>query len=495
MKFNVDGFSMTPGARFMTGRIVGTIGPAGPDEPRHFVAGRQFMATAGPGAAAFFAPAGEVNFCVAAVDHATRRVYLDLGNALPTTAPGGPHVRARRPRAVPGACRAGGGSGWRAQSIGVLSAAYYTDPAWYPATAGIAVFPPDRPLTDDELAAVSRRPALRWSRPAPGGQPTVLISEPADGLFVRADQFVFRLSPGERRRWSCTPPGSGARTPGAGVITVPVPEQLQPDSPLAPGQAPPVAVPADAVQYPVRVVTDARGRARLRMRARDPGRPRDYIDGQVYALCPVLEETIVARGRSLPVQPVELHQPAGLERFHAGRAADLARRHRAGAAAVRQPVPGDAGLPRPGRLRVGVRARQAPRLRPSASTSTTRTRCRSPATCPPPSGSAILRWLSEPGEDGKPLPRRAAARLAGRGAVPAPVAAAPAPGARDRRRRPGAAAARRQGVRRQPAASGPAKAAPTGESAMIRVHPEVSALLRAGDVHGVRDRPAGRHRA
>jgi hypothetical protein len=40
VKFNVDGFSMTPGARFMMGRLVGTIGPAGVDEPRHFVARR-----------------------------------------------------------------------------------------------------------------------------------------------------------------------------------------------------------------------------------------------------------------------------------------------------------------------------------------------------------------------------------------------------------------------------------------------------------------------
>ena len=33
VKFNVDGFSMTPGARFMTGRIAGTIGPAEAGEP------------------------------------------------------------------------------------------------------------------------------------------------------------------------------------------------------------------------------------------------------------------------------------------------------------------------------------------------------------------------------------------------------------------------------------------------------------------------------
>jgi hypothetical protein len=308
VKFNVDGFSMTPGARFMTGRIVGTIGPAGPDEPGHFVVGRQFMAVAGPGPAAFFAPAGGVNFCVAAVDHATRRVYLDLGNALPTTTPGGPPSGlgdlALWPAAdelalYPAADGQAGAPAGAPQAIGVLASAAYTDPAWYPATAGIAVFPPDRPLTDGELAAVGAGP-LSLVATVPGGKPAAVISEPSSGLFVRADQFVFRLNPGQGAAADLYATRFGRPYAGAGVITVPVPGQLQPDSPLAPGQAPPVAVPAGAVSYPARAVTDARGRARLRMRARDPGRPRDYIDGQVYALCPVLEETVAVPGDPYP---------------------------------------------------------------------------------------------------------------------------------------------------------------------------------------------------
>ena len=287
VKFNVDGFSKTPGARFMMGRMAGTIGPADPEEPSHFVAGRQFMALPGPEAAAFFAPAGGVNFCAAAVDRATRRVYLDLGNALPTSTPGGPMSGLGDLALCPAP------SAQAPQSIGVLSAAYYTDSAWYPATAGVAVFPPDRPLTDDELAAVDAGP-LSLVATVPGGQPTVVIAEPAGGLFVRADQFVFRLNPGQTGTADLYATRFGRPYADAGVITVPVPGQLQPDSPLAPGQAPPVAVPAGAVRYPVRVVTDARGRARLRMSGRDPGRPRDYIDGQVYALCPVLEDTVAA---------------------------------------------------------------------------------------------------------------------------------------------------------------------------------------------------------
>jgi hypothetical protein len=51
---------------------------------------------------------------------------------------------------------------------------------------------------------------------------------------------------------------------------------------------------------------------------------------------------------------------------------------------------------------------------------------------------------------------------------------------------PGSAEPRRQGVRRQPTARGSAGDAPGRGPAVIRVHPEVSALLRRGDVHGVR---------
>jgi hypothetical protein len=298
VKFNVDGFSMTPGAGFMRGRLTGTIGPASPDEPRHFVAGRQFMTLPGPGGT-FFSPAGGVNFCAGVVDRATRRVYLDLGNALPTAEPGGPATdlgdlalcAAPSGQAGPGAASP--------SSLGVLAADDYTQASWYPATAGVAVFPPDRPLTDVELALVDAGPLSLTACPA-GGQPTVVISEPDTGLFVRGDQFVFRLNPGEEAGVELYATRFGQPYAGAGVLTVPVPEQLQPDSPLAPGQAPPVAVPARAVSYPVRVVTDERGRAWLPLRAGDPGQPRDYIDGQVYALCPVLESVIVAPGDPYP---------------------------------------------------------------------------------------------------------------------------------------------------------------------------------------------------
>jgi hypothetical protein len=294
VKFNVDGVNLDPDSpRFLQGRIVGAIGAAAPGEPRHFVRGRQFMATFGP-AGNFFVPAGEVNFCAGVLDQHTGRVYVDLGNALPTVEPGGelanlgdlalcqvPPPDPADPLFV----------------VGSLPADSYTEPGWYPGTAGIAVFPPDRALSAAELALLDGNPLALVVMP-PGGSLTLVIEESPGGVFVRADQFVFRLNPEEEATARLYATRFGHPYPGAAVITVPVPGQLQPVSPIGP--APSAATPADAIGYDPRVITDEDGLARLRIRARDPGQPRGYIDGQVYAIYPALEETIISPATPYP---------------------------------------------------------------------------------------------------------------------------------------------------------------------------------------------------
>jgi hypothetical protein len=294
VKFNVDGVNLEPDSpRFLQGRIVGAIGAAAPGEPRHFVRGRQFMATFGPGGN-FFVPAGEVNFCAGVLDQRTGRVYVDLGNALPTVEPGGQlanlgdlalcQVPPPDPKDPP-------------FLVGSLPADSYTQPTWYPGTAGIAVFPPDRALSADELALLDDNPLALVVMP-PGGSLALAIEESPGGVFVRADQFVFRLNPNEEATARLYATRFGHPYPGAAVITVPVPGQLQPVSQIGP--APSAATPADAIGYDPRVITDEDGVARLRIRARDPGQPRGYIDGQVYAIYPVLEETIISPATPYP---------------------------------------------------------------------------------------------------------------------------------------------------------------------------------------------------
>jgi hypothetical protein len=295
IKFNVDGVNLDfTSPDFTIGRIVGTIGPTTIDEPRYFVAGRQFMTNPDADGANFFAPANGINFCTAVVNRNTKQVLLDLGNALPTTAPGGQPTNlgtitlfqapAPQPTQPPFA-------------VGQIAAATYTDPTWYRRTAGVVAFPTDRPLTDVELDRVENNPLVIAVTPT-GGRPAVAISEPPGGVFVRADQFVFRLNPGEKASVRLHATRFGRPYAHAPVVTVRYSDQLQPFSPL--GEAPMVAAPEEAIEFPVRTVTDDRGIATLVVRAADPGAPRDYIDGQVYGLYPVLEETIISPARPYP---------------------------------------------------------------------------------------------------------------------------------------------------------------------------------------------------
>ncbi|MGH3168544.1 MAG: hypothetical protein ACRDN0_22015, partial [Trebonia sp.] len=289
IKFNVDSFNMNyQDPRFATGRIVGTIGPAVSSEPRHFVAGRQFM-TKAASSGGFFDPAGRLNFCAGVLDSRTRRLYLDLGNALPTGSAGLLSDLGDLSLSVLSA------DGTVPCALGVLPASAYTRPSWYGETAGVAVFPPDRPLTEEEFAQADRGPLALAGPGGTSGKPAEITEAPG-GLFIRADQFVFRLSPGDRQEVPLYATRLGHPYPGAAVLTHPTPEFLQPDRGL------PVAVPADAVGYDRRIVTDGGGVAALRIEAGDPGTPRGYIDGQVYALYPVLEETLVY-GNSYPFDP------------------------------------------------------------------------------------------------------------------------------------------------------------------------------------------------
>jgi hypothetical protein len=286
IKFNVDGFNGdNTSPDFMTGRIAGTIGPATASEPRHMVVGRQFMAgqDANPG---FFKPPGAINFCSAVVDETASCIYLDLGNALSTAAPGGainpqgdltlsiydPTSLAGDPAGTTGTTVA----------IGVIPASgaggYVQNPNWYANTAGVVALP----LSPAQLQAVASSP-LRIS-----GNAGVLISEWSSSAFVRADRFVYRMSPDETVQIPVYAMQFGKPLAGVGVNFQLDPSHLQ-------GLA--VAVPEYALAFNQTAVTDSNGRAVLTLNTSDPGTPRffnngtDYgIDGQVYGIRPAFSD-------------------------------------------------------------------------------------------------------------------------------------------------------------------------------------------------------------
>jgi hypothetical protein len=277
IKFNVDGFNMdNTSPDFMTGRIAGTIGPATASEPRHMVVGRQFMAT----------PLGAINFCSAVVDETASCVYLDLGNALSTAAPGGAikpqgdlTLSIYDPTSLPGDPA---GTTGTTVAIGVIPASgaggYVQNPNWYANTAGVVALP----LSPAQLQAVASSPLLI------SGKAGVLISEWSSSAFVRADRFVYRMSPDETVQIPVYAMQFGKPLAGVGVNFQLDPSQLQ-------GQA--VAVPEYALAFNPTAVTDSNGRAVLTLNTSDPGTPRffnngtDYgIDGQVYGIRPAFSD-------------------------------------------------------------------------------------------------------------------------------------------------------------------------------------------------------------
>ena len=273
IKFNVDGYAVSSSvADFTYGRIVGTIGPAAAGEPHHFVAGRQLMARAAPGGN-FFKPAGKVNFCVAAVDEAAGKVHLDLGNALPGDAPGGP------PSDIGSVALACGGP--QGFAIGEVQ---YRQAGWYERTGGVVTLPAGRALTAAELQTISANP-LAIVVTGPSGPATDAVAEPPGGLYVRADSYVFRLDPGDTASVRVYATRFGQPYAGATIEARFDPSQLQA------GQGDPdVATPQKGITFPRSVVAGADGVATLPIEGNDPHKSRGYIDGQVYGVRPVLPE-------------------------------------------------------------------------------------------------------------------------------------------------------------------------------------------------------------
>jgi hypothetical protein len=280
IKFNLDGINLdNTSPNFMCGRIVGTIGPAASDEPHHLVIGRQFMAAPGLGGQ-FFKPKGGINFCVGRVDTAAKCIFLDLGNALRTNTPGS------------GMANQGDLTLSAGDPLGTIPATGpggYTVQGWYETTAGVVALP----LSDSQLQSIAASPLTIT------GDPNISITEWSSGVFVRADTFVYRMSPGETVTISACAMQWGNPLAGVSIGFSLDSSQLQPTAES------PVATPVNVLTHanvpvsttPPTVTTDSNGRGVLTLAAADPGNVRwfnngqDYgIDGQVYGVRPAFTD-------------------------------------------------------------------------------------------------------------------------------------------------------------------------------------------------------------
>jgi hypothetical protein len=258
MRFMLDSYNMT-GAKRGYGRVVGTIGPALAGEPVHFVSGRHLASTG--------SPLGNVTCCM---DPAGTHILADFGNALPSGSDGNVPVSGNIHLA---AVKKVAAHLTAADVVDLGSLVGYDAPDYYPQTAGIQAFPPNGSLTAAQLQALQTQP-LAVVQPDGAGGWNVKAAEAVDGIYARADMFVCRMNPGESRTLPIKVTRFGLPLAGQTVIATISDNSI--------GGNFPVSTPATALKLTFSGPTGSDGWTNITIAGSDPGRPRQYLDGQVY---------------------------------------------------------------------------------------------------------------------------------------------------------------------------------------------------------------------
>jgi len=292
INFNVYGYGRDPSQpRYTMGHLVGTIGPYFSGEPRYFVLGRQ-MITFAPN---WPVPESNVNSLQALLATDNSSLTADFGNTFPiidsTGAPSNlGKVQLGVLRSNPGGHITTVDDG----DIVLIGEVPYLNDNWYTQTAGVQTFDlttnaeAQKLIVDKPLALVRSLPAT------PTSTYDVLLQESIDGVYVRADAFVYRLNPGETQQVEFYATQFGKPLASSSINITPTEgfmggsgggKTISP--PARPTAAiPDIGTPAAALEYLNIISTDANGRAVLDLTASaaGPGNPRGYIAGQLYGL-------------------------------------------------------------------------------------------------------------------------------------------------------------------------------------------------------------------
>jgi len=243
---------------FTTGRVVGTIGPYSADEPTNFISARLLRPTGAKN------KWGSFNFAPAKTDLARKKIVFDFGNAVPSTWPKSELFPVFEVKGLSAAILPQAGKP-------IILGPIDTSNAAYAKTAFVQEFD----LDATALAAIPTSPTAIIEGTA--AKPTVLAQENATGAYANFDQYVWRLNPGD----------SGQVTLWANVFEKPAAKETIPlvmYLDMLGGPGPAVGVPADAIQFPASVTTNAAGKATFKIQTKNPENPRTYIDGQVYGI-------------------------------------------------------------------------------------------------------------------------------------------------------------------------------------------------------------------
>ena len=272
IKFVVDGYQdLYYEKNFNQGRIAGTIGPAYENEPPNFVLGRQLRPinfNPSPNTAFSGTP---FYFGYAKVDETRQKVVIDLGNSVPTQAPGGP------PQELGTLSLAIVPSTGSPMDLGEID--YSLDA--YTATAGVQEFS----VTAEQLAALKNTPlAVIQAGTEQSGGPVTVLQESPSGAYINAVQPVYRMNPGDVETVELIALQFGEPASGQNIALSFNNSMLQPPNIPPAGANYNVGVPATALTFPGSVPTGADGRATFQLTASDPNNPRQVIDGQVYGV-------------------------------------------------------------------------------------------------------------------------------------------------------------------------------------------------------------------
>ncbi|PRC93423.1 hypothetical protein [Solimicrobium silvestre] len=297
INMNVYGFGRDQNInRYTYGHVVGSIGPYHQQEPKRFVVGRQMIAAAPPTDP--MVPSNGVSCFTCVVNAEQKTVSADFGNCLPIEGASGTFedigkvflAIAKQPNdAKTGAPEIF--TTLDGNSIALLGEVpYQGGQSWYEQHAGIVDM--DYSKLDSWVADnINSHPLILVSPTAAQTVPPiykVLVQESLAGLYLRADQFVYRLNPGETADVAMYSSCYGQ--PLATTIVTSVNTGFMGgtgggDAPLDPPVETPV-INTGSLNYPAQLNTDEHGRTILTLTApaEGPGNPRVYIDGQLYGI-------------------------------------------------------------------------------------------------------------------------------------------------------------------------------------------------------------------
>lgn len=278
---------------FSYGKIVGAIGPAFADEPRSFILGRRFMPA---NAASGGTSTNHITCFSSAIDTATDTLQADLSNALPLDAAFDIADLGTVDCVVLKNAQTAQGAKVTPDDYVKLGSLDFSQSAQN-VGSGIQAFP----LSAAAKQLLGDHPLALVRPDSDGNEATVCMTEAANGLEVRPEQFVFRLDPNDPAANQVASTLYAARygkrlpnpqitlamnSPTAddqdGDCPPSVPVETTPQAPMPTNNIPTLAIQMAIAQELGR---GQEGKCTATLKGpQTMGTPRGYMDGQLYTI-------------------------------------------------------------------------------------------------------------------------------------------------------------------------------------------------------------------